>query len=240
MEGGAFLLDPVQDEEGGLDALLDAELPRHASSDDDRHHDDRLQTPYPPEELEKRCRRLSAEAHTAIDETGSNFLYLALGFLDWYESESSSDRMRAPLILVPVELEKGDYNSETDTFSYSLRYIGDDIETNLSLVEKLKQEFGIDLPGFYEFEEPDPYFRAISALMQNTSRWRVAREIVVGLFSFSRILMYRDLDPDRWPEGKGPKDHPIVADVLTGVEPADEGPRGLDLSEEYEIDVSAQ
>jgi len=236
MDGKEFLFDPVDDEEDVPGGSVEAELPRHASTDDDRHHDDRLQTPYPPEELEKRCRRLSAEAHTAIDETGSNFLYLALGFLDWYESESSSDRMRAPLILVPVELVKGDYNSGTDTFSYSLRYLGEDIETNLSLVEKLKQDFGIDLPGFDEFEEPEPYFRAISALMQNANRWRVAREIVVGLFSFSRILMYRDLDPDRWPEGKGPKDHPIVAGVLTGAEPADDGPRGLDLSEEYEID----
>jgi Protein of unknown function (DUF4011) len=40
-------------------------------------------------ELETRLRKISSEARTAIDETGSNMLYLIIGFLDCFDSDAS-------------------------------------------------------------------------------------------------------------------------------------------------------
>ena len=33
-----------------------------------------------------------------------NILYLALGMLRWYESDTSTNERRAPLVLIPVRL----------------------------------------------------------------------------------------------------------------------------------------
>ena len=47
---------------------------------------------------------MAREARTLEEEQGINVLYLALGFLHWFEDESSSVDRQAPLILVPAIL----------------------------------------------------------------------------------------------------------------------------------------
>jgi hypothetical protein len=48
-----------------------------------------LQTLYYPTELERQMRKLASEANTAIEETGSNMLFLIFGFLEFFDSEDS-------------------------------------------------------------------------------------------------------------------------------------------------------
>ena len=71
-----------------------------------------------------------------IRDRGVNILYLALGVLRWYEADAAQQPRRAPLYLLPVELERG---SALDRFH--LRASGDDPGENLSLAEKLRTEF---------------------------------------------------------------------------------------------------
>ena len=40
-----------------------------------------------------------------IEETGVNVAYMAFGFIHWKESDSSSYIFRAPILLVPIQLE---------------------------------------------------------------------------------------------------------------------------------------
>ena len=54
-----------------------------------RHTDNRLQTGYSLAELQRRLLNTYYTARTYIEEQGVNTLYLALGMLQWYESESS-------------------------------------------------------------------------------------------------------------------------------------------------------
>ncbi len=48
-----------------------------------------LPTIHNEDSLARRCQRLAQESRTAIEETGSNLLYLAMGFLKWYEDWQS-------------------------------------------------------------------------------------------------------------------------------------------------------
>jgi hypothetical protein len=70
-----------------------------------------------------------------------NTLFLALGFVEWYEADSSQDPRRAPLVLVTVQLER---SSARDRFL--LRFTGDDVRENLCLRRKLGEDFGLRLP----------------------------------------------------------------------------------------------
>ena len=254
-DGRRFFIDPVAPpEDADLEESLtnqgteevhansnlpdyDTELPIPGDSIAERHQDDRLQTPLDPQTLERRCKRLLTAARTAIEETGANFLYLAIGFLEWSDVDYSDQCFRAPLVMVPVEIRKEKFDSETDTFAYSIRFLEQDIETNLSLLEKMQRDFGLDLPEFGEEADPESYFAAVMSLTSAHSRWRVAREMILGLFSFSKILMYRELSSERWPANKRPSDHPIIRDILVGAEESGDSHAGLDLSEEYDIDV---
>ncbi len=132
------------------------------------------------------------DARTYIEEQGVNILYLALGFLHWYESDSSDNKHKAPIILIPVELVRSDVRER-----FRLTHTGEDIGTNLSLKEKLEIEFGFALP-FYNIENEetiDNYYTQIENQIAALPRWELKRdEIVLGFFSFGKFLMYKDLD----------------------------------------------
>jgi very-short-patch-repair endonuclease len=169
--------------------------------DQNQHYDLNLQTPYTATILERRCGRLLKDARTAIEETGSNFLFLSIGFLEWYEDDESDISYRAPLILIPVQLERGKIDKENNCYTYKLSYTEEDIETNLSLALKISKDFGITLPELDDQVEPSKYLGEISRLIKHKRRWHVVNDMVIGMFSFAKIVMYKDLDPEKWPTG---------------------------------------
>lgn len=67
----------------------------------------RLETALDEERLFLQLLKIHTEAKAFTDEQGINTLFLALGFLHWYESDSSEKLRRAPLLLLPVTLERG-------------------------------------------------------------------------------------------------------------------------------------
>ncbi len=169
-----------------------------------------LQTSHTPDTLQSRLLNTHYAAKTFIEEQGVNILYMALGMLTWFESGSSQKDCKAPLILVPVLLERG---SALDRFY--IRYTDDEVSDNLSLVEKLRADFGITLPRYDGEAEITTYFAAISAAVAGQARWSVnADAVALGFFSFSKFLMYRDLDTDVWPDTNKPSDHPILQALL--------------------------
>src|SRR6185312_6789201 len=80
--------------------------PYDQGSLDERYTDDMLQCLATPEALDKSLRRLDEQARSTIDEQGVNVLFLALGMLHFSESADSDEVFRAPLIMVPVTLER--------------------------------------------------------------------------------------------------------------------------------------
>ncbi len=178
----------------------------------ERHVDTRLQTNLTPPNLQKRLLSLHIDARTMEEEQGVSILYLALGFLEWYESPSSEMPRFAPLLLVPVDIERPNV---TDRFR--LKFRESDISTNLSLQAKASAEFGIRLPDIPEEDDlvPSAYFVSVESVIKDQPRWRVHRDdMTLWFFSFAKYLMYRDLDPESWPEGRSLTGNTVVRSLL--------------------------
>jgi very-short-patch-repair endonuclease/DNA polymerase III delta prime subunit len=224
-----------------LGFVTNYEVPKSSSEYGAGNHTDNvIQTLLYPNEMESILKKLLQSAESAIQEMGSNILYLAFGFLEWYESSDSKTRI-APLFLVPVRLHKGRLNPNTRTYEYTLSYSGEDIIPNLSLREKLRADFAMALPDLYDNTVPEEYFTEIQTLIKNKQpRWRVRRYISLSLLNFSKLLMYLDLDPNRWPKEANILDHKIVSSFLSGYGQDDalngEQWGNLGFGEEYFID----
>ena len=83
-------------------------------------------------DLEKTLYQLRLRSKTAIEELGTNILFLAFGFLEWTEVEYSDETIYSPLLLVPIELKK-----ESILSPYTLSLFEDDIVINPTLCYKL-------------------------------------------------------------------------------------------------------
>ena len=217
-----------------LDDIPSELLAMLGEADDDpdeaaaRHTDNKLQTALARASLNLRLRNTFRQARLSIEEQGVNILYLALGMLTWYESESSSTERRAPLILIPVQLERSGVRER-----FKLKWTGDDIEANLSLEVKLKQEFGVRLPEMPAEEDLDveDYLSRVEKAVRQRDRWAVDRnEVHLNFFSFSKLLIYKDLAAETWPEGSQPADHSLVQQLFGGDGFA-QGPPGIDEDE---------
>jgi len=190
-----------------------------------------LQTDVDREVLHHRLFRIAHEASSVLEEQGYTVLYLALGFLEWKESESSETARKAPLILIPVELSRSKVRE-----SYRLKWTREDIGTNLSLLERLA-EFGVALPEFEMQDESDgvdEYLLAARGAIGTHPGWEVSRDAFLGFFSFTKFVMYRDLDPAGWPQGETPAEHRLIRELFA---PQESGSAG-ELLDEQDIDDS--
>ena len=173
----------------------------------------RLRTGETAEQLERRLLKTYTDARTLIEEQGVNTLFIALGIVHWYDADSSDLERKAPLILLPVRLERANVNA-----GFTLRYSGEDTGANIVFIQKAKKDFNIDIPELPEDEENDAedidvatYFSAVARSIKRMKRWNVDREsVVLGFFSFNKLLMHRDLDADMWPEGSAPAENDII------------------------------
>jgi len=117
-----------------------------------------------PDDLAKHCRKIEREATLAIEETGANMLFLVLGFLEFPDQRDSDKTFTAPLISVPVSLQKKEI---AGIQQFSLQYTGDDISENLSLREKLRNDFGLVLPELAEEQiDVNGYFAEVQAIIK--------------------------------------------------------------------------
>jgi hypothetical protein len=205
-------------EAGGLFASATVGDDRLAQPGDDptsaaRRKDLRLQTAYASTQLQSRLLATYHAARTSMEEQGVNTLYLALGMLSWSEDDNSEKFCRAPLILIPVELERSDARDR-----FHLKYSGEELGENVSLAEKLKQSF--DIRNFPELPEPDEldagaYFAKVLRAVRGRAGWTVDTEaIALGFFSFAKFLMYRDLDPTTWPAADTILGHGVLQSLL--------------------------
>jgi hypothetical protein len=171
------------------------------------------------DDLARHCRKIEREANLAIEETGANMLHLVLGFLEFPDQKDSDRLFLAPLVSVPVSLSKRDGAGRQ---VFSLHYNGDDIEENLSLREKLRQDHSIVLPDFDdEALNIDEYLLAIQSVVSPHANFTVRQRASLCLLSFTNMLLLRDLDPDKWPADMyrhSLLDHDLVRQVLGGAD----------------------
>lgn len=154
----------------------------------------RIRTFLTEEELTKNLKNIYRAAKVSIEENGTNTLFLALGFLRWFESDLSEKARYAPIVLVPVDIVKNNKNK-----GYVLRSRQEDAQINITLLEYLRQIFEMKINGL----DPLPVdehgidlpliFHTIRMAVMGKSRWNVENMAIIGLFSFGQFVMWNDI-----------------------------------------------
>lgn len=140
-------------------------------------------------EQQKTLKSLRTKARTAIEECGTNILYIAFGFLNWKESISSSQVFTSPIILVPVTLTVSSLTSP-----YKIKLHDDEIVLNPSLKHKFENDFNIIFPEFdSNNNDINSYIKKLNSILEDFN-WTIESKISLSLFSFLKINMYVDID----------------------------------------------
>jgi len=137
---------------------------------------------------------LYRSAKASMEENGANTLYLALGFLKWFESDASKRPHNAPLILIPIDIIR-----KSAQHGYVFRQRDEEPQFNVTLLEMLRADFGLTIQGL----EPLPLdahgidikmvFHIIRQSIMNKPRWDVEELAFMGIFSFSQFIMWNDI-----------------------------------------------
>lgn len=131
-------------------------------------------------------------------ERGVETFYLAVSFLEWYESSDSDEKINSPLILLPVDIEE-EIIRKKERHNYKITYRGEDPIVNPALKKKLEDDFGFTISD----EEPrkDNLNDFISEIDDKVSggfdKWSVKKKLVLGIFDFQKVSLYRDLEENR-------------------------------------------
>ncbi|MBE0507497.1 MAG: DUF3320 domain-containing protein [Marinospirillum sp.] len=164
------------------------------------------------EELDKATVEIYRKAQTSLKEGGSNTLFLAIGFLLWKPNEKDQKRYRAPLILLPVTLERKSVRS-----GIKIAASDDEPRFNTTLLEMLKKDFGIELRGLQGALPEDAsgvdvegIWHQVRLAIKDVPGFEVIEEVVLGHFSFAKYLMWKDL-VDR---ADALRENPVVRHLL--------------------------
>lgn len=173
----------IENEKGYIETIAGEEMKNH-----------RIRTFLKKEELDKSLKDLQRAARVSMEENGTNTLYLALGFLRWYESDVSEKARYAPLVMIPVDLVRNFRNK-----GYVIRSRDEETQINITLLEYLRQVQGIKIGGL----DPLPcdehgidlplVFHTIRQGILEKRRWDIENMAFIGLFSFGRFVMWNDL-----------------------------------------------
>lgn len=230
--------EDLDDDEGGVAIPQPEDESIEVSGGAARHRDLRLQTKLTSERLQRRLLEMFYDARTFIEEQGVNILYLGLGQLKWIDAKGGGKERIAPLVMLPVGLER---KSAAERFHLS--WLQEDAAENLSLAAKLKADFGLVMPEFVGDDDFDPvaYIDRVTQCVASQAGWQVLpNAIVLGFFSFSKFLMYRDLDPANWPESQGIDKQPLIVATLQEGFPAKPPLFDDDVAIDSLISVQAQ
>lgn len=155
---------------------------------------------------------LHRAARTSMEENGANTLYIVLGLLRWFEEGNKDpDKVRlAPILLLPVELVRKSGGH------YVIRRRDEDMMLNTTLVELMRQQYDVDMSVLNNLPL-DEHGVDVHLVMETTRQlfadkagWSVAEEAVLGLFSFSKFVMWNDIHAN----GEKMRQNPIIESLV--------------------------
>ncbi|MDH0736061.1 DUF3320 domain-containing protein [Achromobacter spanius] len=146
------------------------------------------------EALDANLLTIFGAARTGQEEGGANTLYLAMGMLRWTESPGAESAHLAPLILVPVSLQRQSVRS-------GFRLVRHDDETiiNPTLLQMLRNNYELRIPGLDILPADDKgvdvarVLQAFRLAVREIVGWEVLEQVHLGIFSFTKYLMWKDL-----------------------------------------------
>ena len=173
----------------------------------------RIRTFIDEKEIAYRITSLYRQAKVSLEENGTNTLYLALGFLKWYESDVSEKERYAPIVLIPIDIVR-----KSAQKGYVIRVRDEEPQMNITLLEMLRQDFGLTIGGLDPLPTDESginlkrVFNTIRQAVMEKSRWDVEELAFIGLFSFSQFIMWNDIRN----RSDDLKKNKIVASLLSG------------------------
>lgn len=146
--------------------------------------------------METKLVELLRKAKNDLEEGGSNTLYVSIGMLRWRETPESEKSYRAPLILLPVRLERRSAQAPV----YMRQLPDEEPLFNLTLLEMLQTDYDInldqlrhDLPEDESGVDVEGIWNIVREAIKEQKGFIVVEEIVLGSFSFAKYLMWKDL-----------------------------------------------
>lgn len=183
------------------------------------------------EGLSKRLVDIYRKTQTSLQEGGANTLYLAIGFLLWKREIKDERKFRAPLILVPVTLERKSVRSGIKITAHE-----DEPRFNTTLIEMLRKDFGITINGLDDLPKDSSgidvtkIWNKVRLAVKDAPGFEVVEEVVLGHFSFAKYLMWKDL-VDRIDQLK---ENPVVAHLIEN--PQEPYSNTIDFIDPHELD----
>ena len=141
---------------------------------------------------QKELKAMYRAVRNNLEETGANTLFLTLGTLKWQE-QTGSRAYEAPILLLPVEI------VPLKKDRYALRKRDEEVILNITLMEFLKQNYGITVENLQPLPR-DTYGIDVNFVLHELREaigqhagWEVKEESVVGIFSFTKFIMWNDI-----------------------------------------------
>jgi very-short-patch-repair endonuclease len=149
-------------------------------------------------ELDSRMTEIFRSARTAQEEGGANTLYLVIGMLQWVEKTDINRLLLAPLIMVPVTLERKAIRS-----GFTLKRHDDEAIVNPTLIQLLEQQFSlriegitgaIELPSDDSGVDVEKIWAGFRNAVIDLPGFEVKPDVCLGMFTFTKYLMWKDLN----------------------------------------------
>ncbi|WP_300799239.1 DUF3320 domain-containing protein [uncultured Alistipes sp.] len=173
----------------------------------------RLRAYLTDEALRRSLTYLYRSSRLSLEENGANTLYLALGLLKWLETPNSARPRFAPILLLPIEIVR-----KSAAKGYVIRSRDEETMLNITLLEMLRQYFGIQIGGLDPLPRDESgvdvsrIFNTIRRAIMTRKGWDVEEQAIIGNFSFSKFIMWNDIhnNADKLSRNK------IVASLMSG------------------------
>ncbi len=157
-------------------------------------------------------------AKQSLEETGANTLFLTIGTMRWYEPDNREPHF-APLMLIPIEIKR------QSAKQYIIHRMDNEPMPNITLMECLRQKCDIQAPDLSDLpkdENGNVDLQATLDLLRKSfddmPNWQIVDEAMLGIFSFTKFVIWNDLYTNRDLIGK----HPMVKSLVDGVSTATE------------------
>ncbi len=143
-------------------------------------------------ELERNLKSLQGRSLLDYMERGVRILHAAFGTLNWVDVETK-ENVQSPLILVPLELTR---DTIRQPYTIAVPPVEDEAVLNPALQAKLKNDYKIELPPLpeeWEEQKLADYFKLVDQAVAEMG-WKTESSIDLGLFSFQKLVIYKDLE----------------------------------------------
>ena len=192
--GGIFATIPRADKMASFAAaeVMDGKL--HCYLDEDK--------------TEARMDTLRKASRRSVEENGANTLYLTVGALKWTDNDRGREHY-APIILIPCEIIRQ---------SGSITASGEEPVINLTLLEMLRENFGITIPGLDVLPQKDDHvdvrrtLNTVRKAVMDRKGWDVDSLVFIGNFTFSKFIIWNDIHTAQ----KVFDAHPIISSLKCG------------------------